>query len=86
MTIWQNTLLCFHVVDGHGRIMGRGESLWRHDTIPFLVQGGFNPHSLAASLTKVHTGKFTNHLQYALKIDAAGATMSGLFFVTCAVA
>ena len=64
-TKWTDTALVFLPVNSTTyEIKGKGVSLWRGMSIDFTVTGTYSCNEGRFTLTKCHSGKYTNQVQY----------------------
>jgi len=59
-----------------GRVSGSGISLWHKQEIQFDVDGEYDLTQGVARVLKAHRGKYTNKIEYTLKLDATCLTLT----------
>ena len=70
-TIWDDVQLCFKVFsNGSGQINGIGKSLFKNNTITFIIIGEFDSYLKQITFRKVHIGKrVKNVVSYIGKLE-----------------
>ena len=71
LTKWSETALTFKLdpIEWVGTISGSGVSEWRHQHIPFNIEGRYDWTTKKIDLVKQHRGKYTNSVRYTCTLE-----------------